>query len=282
VLRALPVQQQGIFAELLESENLLPRLSVRSLPHEIGVSFFKEILEIRAMTPDWLVFQTLCSTVLSHALRLLDPNSVGLAIRVIQCMPPSHDGKIRSLRASEGQGIPSGNATEKSNLECQPFFLGGESLAGYVVKTCHPKSEQNLASNASLFSTFQRRPFVSTLAAPILSTQRIAGCLLVSSTQAEYFLSSTRLSLVKDYTHLIALAFATEQFYPVECIELQTMPPFELQQTHTAAFRQRVVALMKTRHTTARPLTWAQAEELICQQLEEEMIQLVASQRELL
>jgi hypothetical protein len=177
-----------------------------------------------------------------------------------------------------GQGIPSGS----TNLLSQPFFLGSESLAGYVVKACHPKSEQNLASNASLFTTFQSRPFVSTLAVPILYTQRIAGCLLISSTQADYFLSSTRLSQVKDDAQLIALAFAAEQFYPVECIELQTMPPFEQQQAHIATFRQRVVALMRTRHTTARPLTWMEAEELIWQQLEEEMIQLAASQSEML
>src|SRR5438552_7233409 len=187
LLQALPVPQKDIFAELLERENLLPELSGRGVPYEIDTFFFKLILEMRAMVPVWLVFQTICSAVLSHALGLLDPKGVGLAIRVIQCMPPSHDGKIRSLRATLGQGVLGRNTSQES----QSFFLGGESLAGYAVKACYPKSEQSLASNALLFPMFQHRPFVSTLATPILCTQRIAGCLLVSSTQADYFLSST-------------------------------------------------------------------------------------------
>jgi hypothetical protein len=274
--QALPMRHQNLFAKLLEPENLMLPAPLSDLLYEINVSFFKQILEIRAMTLDRWTFQTICAAVFKHALMLLDPQSMGMAMRVIQCMPPARDGKIHSLRTSEGRGTPFWN----TDLEYQPFLLGAESLAGYVVSVCHPQSRQTEHNYNDLpFPAIQHVPFASTVALPILCAQHIAGCLLVSSTQPNYFLSSDRLTLLQTYTQLLSLAFTTDQFYPIECIELKIMPCLKQQQAHIGTFRRRVIAMMRKKQTANQNLTWPDAERRVWQQLEEEMIQLVRTQK---
>src|SRR5437016_6191656 len=277
LLSALPYEQRNRMAALLEEEHL--DVSVSSMSDsldELEFPFVRQVLDLRATTPDVVLFWTLCHKVFQHALRRLDPERIGMAIRVVLCMPPGRDGKIHSLRESVGQGTPPWRA----DLEQEAIFLGAESLAGYVVASCRPEAVQNLARETYRLPAHRAEYEMSATALPLLYANRVAGCVLVSSTQPNYFISSARLSLIADYTRLIALALKPEQFYPPECIELRVIPSFEVQEELLASFRNRVIALMQEASNQRQPLARTQAEQLVWQQLEAELIHIPSRKTE--
>ena len=231
---------------------------------EIDYLFLQQIHEIRAMTPEYLLFWTLCSKVLTHALRQLDPDRLGMVVTLVQCMPPSRDGKIHSLR----ERMSFGNPPWSNDVEQHSIFLGAESLVGHVVRRGHPDSVQDLRSVPALLPAYQAEHEISATACPILYATRVAGCMLVSSTQPNYFLASNRLALVNDYAHLLALAFAPEHFYSSDLIDLRFMPPIDIQRRYLASFQQRVSAHM----SASRMLSRTKAEQIAWQEIEEELI----------
>jgi len=266
--QVVPAQYRFTLHKLLEKE--FPTLFSSSsdpTPLEISYPFIMQVFETSAKTPDALRFWTISRLVLQHALRQLDLERTGMATTVVRCMPPSHEGKIRSLRESVGLGTPPWEA----DLETKGMFLGAESLAGYVVTTCHEEAVQNLVTDTTLLPAYQTEYEVSAMAVPILHANRIAGCLLLSSTQPDYFLASERRALIQGYTYLITLAFEPDEFYPPECVELSIMPPLEVQQKYFTTFRQRVNNTMRASADTHHPFTGIQAEQKVWQQLEEEL-----------
>jgi len=274
LLTALPYEQRTLMAALLEGEDVdFSDSSMSDSLDQIESAFVMQVLELRATTSEVVLFWTLCHKVFQHALRRLDPERIGMAVRVVLCMPPGSDGKIHSLRESVGQGTPPWQA----NLEQEAIFLGAESLAGYVVASCRPEVVQDLVGETYRLPAHRAEHELSATAVPLLYANRVAGCVLVSSTRPNYFASSSRLTLIADYTRLIALAFKPEQFYPPEWIELRVMPPFDVQQVHLASFRDRVIALMKGTSSEKQPLPRTQAEQLVWQQLEEELIHIPSS-----
>jgi hypothetical protein len=260
-------------ANLLTQDDLLvPHLTIDDLPPgELEAAFFRQVLETRATTPDMLLFWTVCRQVLQHALRRLDRESIGMAITVAVCMPPGAGTKtIRSLREVMGLGTP----PWPGDLEHQSMFLGAESLAGYVVMRCRPQVIDDLREPQTLLPAYQTEYEISAAAYPIMYTNRVAGCLLVSSTQPRYFASQARLALIADYAQLIALAFTPEQFYPPEWIDLRIMPPLPVQQRLLVTLQRRITQMMQEASATSRLLTRGEAEQLAWQQIEEELIHL--------
>lgn len=277
LLSALPYEQRNRMAALLEEEHL--DVSVSSMSDsldELEFPFVRQVLDLRATTPDVVLFWTLCHKVFQHALRRLDPERIGMAIRVVLCMPPGSDGRIHSLRESVGQGTPPWRA----DLEQEAIFLGAESLAGYVVTSCRPDLVQNFGREHYQLPASWAEHELSATAVPIMYTNRIAGCVLVSCAQPNYFDSLSRRALIADYTQLIALAFRPEQFYPPEWIELQVLPSFEAQRGLLASFRERVIALMTEVDNKGQPLTRTQAEQLVWQHLEEQLIHISSRETE--
>jgi GAF domain-containing protein len=273
LLHALPSPQQDQFRKLYEDAfGPFPLPSNEEAAPEIEYKFLLEVLETRATTSEIHRFWAISHLVLQHALRHLDPERLGMAIWVVRCMPPSSGNSIRSLRESVGQGTP----PWESDLEQEAMFLGAESLAGYVVATCRPATRQNLATDTSFIPAHRTEHEASATATPLLYTNRVAGCLLIASTQTNFFLSPARLSLVHGYGHLIALAFEPEEFYPPEHIGLSVMPSLEVQRASLATFRQRLQTILKESYRTAHPLTIVQAERIVWQQLEEELINVPA------
>ncbi len=268
MLSALPSDQRSCMAALLEQEHLDYSSSMSDSLGELEYPFVRQVLDLRATTPEVVLFWTLCHKVFQHALPRLDPERTGMAIRVVLCMPPGREGKIRSLLESVGQGTPPWRA----DLEQEAIFLGAESLAGYVVTSCRPDLVQNLEREHYQLPASWAEHEVSATAVPIMYTNRVAGCVLVSSAQPDFFNSSSRLTLISDYAQLIALAFKPEQFYPLECIKLQVLPSFEVQRVLLASFRERVIALMTEAANEGQPLMRTQAEQLVWQHLEEQLI----------
>jgi GAF domain-containing protein len=265
LLHTFPKQHRDLLLILIEEEEQIDLTDTvpSEPPDEIDYQFIRQVFEARATTPSGLLFWTLCRKVLQHALRRLDPERIGMAITVVLCMPASSEGKVRSLRESMGLGTP----PWPGDLEDQAMFLGAESLAGYVVANCRQAAIDDLRANATFLPAYQLEHEVSALADPILYTNHVAGCLLLSSTQPNYFHSESRRALVSDYAQLIALAFSPEQFVPPERIDLRLMPPLKTQRELFATFTQRVITEMKS-----LDITRAEAEQIVWQQFEEELI----------
>src|SRR5205823_8355543 len=110
--------------------------------------------------------------------------------------------KVLSLRELMGRGTPPWTR----ELEHQAIFLGAESLAGHVITSGHLEANQNLQNKNSLSAGYRGPWEMSAAAIAITSMGKVAGSLLVSSSQPDYFLP-TRCKLIEQYAELIALAF---------------------------------------------------------------------------
>lgn len=256
LLDALEVQYPEIHSWLQEdSSDLIPP------------DFFAQVLSVRTTTTEPLLFWRISELVLKQALSQLDPNNLGMAVKIIECMPPGPDGKIRSLRERMGKGtfpwIPDLHET---------YFLGLESMSGYAAEMRRIVKSDDLSKNTT-FPAFADDYEVSAAAHPIRFEGRIAGCLLASSTQEGYF-SQQRLALLASFSDIIALAFAKPDFYPASLIELRVMPRPERQRPLLATFRQRVTEKFQESLLRHEPINNYAAERQVWQEIEQELFAL--------
>ncbi len=200
----------------------------------------------------------------------LDPNRSGITTVVAKCTPQTDkDQKVHSLRETAGRGTP----PWPTDLEKHSVLLGAESLAGYTVATGHPATIQNINEGKSLLPTYSTEFAISQTAYPILRSGDIAGCMVISSTQPHYF-TPVRLALVADYAALLNIAFDEADFYPLTDIDLRIMPSYELQESYLASFRSRVAEVMLEMTRKPKPVNFHQAEEMVWQQIEQELLDL--------
>ncbi len=234
---------------------------------EIPSNFYARIFRTAADLPSSLHFWSLCEAILRQALEQLDPRRLGMAIIVAQCMPPSSGGLIRSLREVVGRGTPPWNR----ELEHKATLLGAESLAGYAVSTGRLHYQGDLSKEGLL--PFRLAPLEkSAVACPIMRNGRVAGALLVSSTQTDYF-SMPRVTLIQGYADLLMLVFGPEDFYDPLSIQLGLMPPDEEQRTYLTTFQERVSTVMRRAASGQTPISNREAERLVWRQFEEELLQ---------
>src|SRR5260370_26546815 len=240
------------------------------VPKEIARSFYTHVLDTYVATPPSLRFWSICPLILQHILEHLDPEQRGMELLVVRCMPPAgQDQKIHSLREYVALGTP----PWQTDLEERNLFLGAESLADYAGSPCHTAVIQNLQQDHSFLPAQQEENERSAATFPLMLASHIAGCLLVSSTQPQYF-HRPRLAVLKQYTNLLVLAFQTEEFYDPATIELHMMPSQRVQQPYFATFRQRVAAGLAQAKAMQQPLPSHHAEHLARQQLEQELLQI--------
>ena len=235
---------------------------------EISSDFFALVLNARATIIESLRFWHITDMVLKQALSQLDPNRLGMSLTLVQGMPPSQDGKIRSLRERMGKGTLPWTA----DLEHLSIFLGAETLAGYVVQYQRPASIEDLSKD-HLLPAYQSEFEVSAAANPVWLEGRIAGCLLASSTQVGYF-SQQRLALLSTFSDIVSLAFDKKDFYPPQLLELRVMPPPQKQRPYLATLRQRVTQALIDAAQNKHHLSNAQAEQLVWSDLEEILLSL--------
>ncbi len=263
-------QYRSQFVQLVDEEYpALALMTPEDMPvGESDVALFRGMFEIRATVPDSIRFWTISQRIFQHALRKLDPQRQGIAIIIVRCMPPASDGFIHSLREVEGQGT----SPWESNLQSKLQFLGTESLAGHVVSTMRPEAIQNLSGQAGRIPAMLTENEVSAMAHPIIFANRVAGCLLVSSAQPNYFVSQGRRELIADYAFLLSLAFDPEEFYAPERISLRLLPSEGAQRPLLDQFQQRVLTRLAKSSSTGHPLSRALVEQEVWQELEVELI----------
>ena len=272
LLDALPEQHELLLRLIREEfQGFLTLTEDSSLANDstaIPGEFYHRVIHTLSILPRDLHFWSLCDLILRQALLQLDPHRLGLAVTVVQCMPPVQGKKVRSLREVFVCGTPPWEGTMESGL----ILLGAESLAGYAVSSVHLVQNQNLRDRKSRDPGYPGRWEESAVAAPIMFAGGVAGCLLVSSTRPEYFVPA-RCALVESYAELVALAFDRQEFYKPEEIALGVLPSFEVQGPLLSGFRQRVIDIMGRALRNQQSITAYQAEQLAWQQLEEELLQ---------
>src|SRR2546421_11447789 len=270
LLNALPAQRDQLL-DLIREEPGFEEFSnagVDDSTIEIPAMFYTRAFSSRATTVENMRFWSISNLILQQAIGQLDPDRLGMGINVVHCMPPSQaENKVHSLRESIGIGTPPWTG----DLEQKAMFLGAESLCGYVVTLCRPAANQNVDDEQNLIPAHKVPYEKSAAVHPILFAGRIAGCLLVSSTQYNYFQPQPRLTLIEHYANLLALAFEPDDFYEPGQIELRMMPDQQIQKKYFADFRVRVANTMIEAAKNKRPVNNIQAEEMVWQQLEEEL-----------
>ncbi len=233
---------------------------------EISSAFFVRVLNTYSNQPKIVRFHSLCDMILQRMLKHLDYRRLGMEITLVRCYPPLYGDKIHSLREVIGRGTPPWS----EDTEQRTFFLGSESLAGYVVTVGRPIAVQSREEKQYLFPVHWTPGEESAMACPFVRDGRIAGCLLVSSSQSDYFLPD-RQTLIEQYTELIALVFESDEFYDFGRIELYMMPPFDVQQAAIATFRERVDEMFRTVSRKGGFMNFIQAEEIVWHQIEAEL-----------
>lgn len=267
LLKALPAQQQTLTRLLTEEFPAFDMLAGEDMSEQIPEEIYSRILNTYVNTRDVQRSWYMSDLIMQLALEQLDPNHLGMAITIAHCMPPSGSAhKIRSLRQNAGRGTPPWN----TYLDQELLFLGIESLAGYAVSVGHLLAVQSRAEQTQVSVRWEEWE-ESAAASPILLGGRVAGCLIVSSTQPDYFLEF-RQKLIAQYTELLTLAFRSEEFYAYQDIEFSLMPSQEIQHIRFSRFRQRVSDVLREAFREQRPITAMEAEHIVWADLEAELL----------
>lgn len=267
LLDVLPAQRSHL-TTLLKEE--FPAFEPALVPtdeavKEIPITFYARVMDANAQIADPLHFWTLASLILQQMIYQLDPKKVGLQLTVACCVPPrSPEAPVRSLV----ERIEQGTTPWKTQVSLKRgIFLGAESLAGYVAAAGQAAWVQDVEQEAHLFPIRREMHEVSAAAYPIQRKGLIAGVLIASSTQREFF-SDTRLKLLHHYTNMLVLAFEREHFYPLERLRLHAFPVEVAQDPLFLQFASRLLVLRKQHPEVSQ----AQLEMCLYQELEAEWI----------
>ncbi len=235
---------------------------------QLSADFYINILDIRATMMEVKRNREIQDKILKQALIQLDPLRLGMAVTLVQCMPPQPDGKIHSLRERIGRGTPPWVA----DLENLSIFLAMESLAGYVVQNQHPASIDDL-NEETLLPAYQTEHETSAAAAPLLYEGNIAGCLLASSTEVGHF-TQARMELLSAFSNLLALGLDASEYYPHSMIQLGVVrfQNADEQRKLLRNYRLRVQERVKESSRDQHPLTYLEAEEAVWAEFEEQVL----------
>jgi len=246
-----------------------------NMSFEIPSGTYSSVLRTYVTVPKRQRFWLVSNLILQEALRQLDPQELGMTVSLAQFVPPKEGKKVRSLREHVGRGTHPWRATNKHEVA----YLGMESLSGYALINGRLLAIQSRHESETNLPTRWLDWEESAVVCPIALEGRFAGCLIVSSTQPAFF-TQQREGLIQNYADLMVLAFEPDQFYEPHDIQLGMMPDFDVQEKYFNTIRQRVSKAMEEGLQRQPPMTIAEAEQLVWQQLEEEFLQLARDQLE--
>lgn len=237
-------------------------------PEGIPVTLYNRVLHLLCTTSYEGRFWTTTTAVLNDALKRLDPARLGLQLSIQQCMAPAYGKAVRCLRGRLALGTP-----PWSELVEQKRFFGAESLVGFATSIGRQHTIMTI-NEKYRHQDHVPEHAMSAVASPVMYAGRVAGCLLVVSTQPGYFSRPALLDLIGNYAQLLVLAFHPEDFYDLERIELQPMPTFQVQRSYVSSLQQRILGLLKKARIDHCPLSYDVAEQEALWQVEEELLQL--------
>ena len=184
-----------------------------------------------------------------------------------------YSGIVAHCAGRRGQRLHQHSAAGRSVDQAGRTAISGrrQSLAGHSVSLGRLLVNQDLSEKQSLSPGYHGLWEESAAAAPIMFEGNVSGCLLVSSTQPNYFQQS-RQTLIESYADLIALAFEAGEFYDTRQIELGLVPFQDVQKLYLSGFRQRLSETMIQATKKQQPLTIFEAEQIVWQQFEAELL----------
>jgi hypothetical protein len=240
-------------------------------PQEIDADFYAEVLQLLASSDPTPNTWSVRKRILEHALEQLDPGRRCITIALLQCVPPSAAHQVRSVRVLMGVGLPSWGG----DVDQQLVLFGAESMTGRVVSTGQPVTIANLHETRLLAPP--PIPGLRSLSVyPLQRAGRIAGTFNVVSSEPGYLFPS-RNTLIQQYSNLVALTFAPEDYYALEDIHLCLMPPPRLQVPFLTRFRARLLEVLTEAASTQQSMTNEHAEQRVWQRIEEELVHAVFS-----
>lgn len=266
LLNAIPYSSSQAFAQLVivDFPTLLSEHTDTG-SQRIPSEFYQRVLKAYATTSPPQYPQLLQSLILQHMVEYFASGSPGLAIRVARCFWHRTENRVRSLQVVQGIGTPPWSR----NLDQRAMLFGAESLAGMAIMKCRVTGTSRWAQNSLLSPLNWGEYEQSALACPLMHQTRIAGCLLMASTQPDAFRES-HYKLIECYAHLMALTFKPDAFFDLKDIDLHVMPPYSRQKPLFDQFHQRVY-----QKAQRQSLALSEAQEQVWQEIEEEMIEMV-------
>ena len=271
LLKAIPPSSSHLFAQLLSAD--FPNFSAgqtggEHMQSEPPIEFYICVLNAYANMQPPLYPQVLRDLILQQMIKHFDPGRLGLAIKIAQCLWHRHENEVRSLQVIGGIGT----SPWSRDLGQQGCLLGAESLAGIATMKCRSATASRQAENSALNLVHWEEHEQSALAYPLLCQSKIAGSLLIVSTQPDIF-SETHHKLIERYANLMALAFEPDAFFDLKNVALRIMPPYSRQEPLFRQFRQRALQAAQ-RHC----LTLSEAQGRVWQEIEAELIQLAETE----
>ena len=196
---------------------------------EVQKDIYKRVLELFTTTNDgeqrrWQITRAIFEYILLH----LDSERRGMAVTYAKLMPARSDG-VHSLIETDMRG----NYPWPFELE-NPAYLGSTTLAGTAAMLERLQTWDNLSETERLqvkVDEFER----SACACPVTRGSRIAGVLIVSSTQPGFFADPVAYQAVLEYAQLLSLAFRESDFYQFSLLNLVPMPSLKWQRTEVGS-----------------------------------------------
>lgn len=258
-LLTLIAQEFPDIAERLELSDVEDTLST------IPSTVYARVLEERAKSTSPLLLWGVGMLVLQNLVKHLSSSQSGVVALFVQCIaPPRGETKVRALRE---QFLQANALWPTFTTNSETYFWGAESVVGSVVTSCQPAVFHDTKQDHYLLlhpSEHVVRHMNSLAAYPVIQGDRVAGCLLVLSTQPRFF-SHMRFEVVKLYSNLLTQAFRECDFYERSTLELSSMSEASLQLLYLSSFREKANALHRTAEQLGTSISYEEAERQVLQ-----------------
>lgn len=226
LIEALPQYRQSLIAFISEefpdiSQRLeMSEVFIEEARPDIAPIVYDRVIANRASAFSPITQWGMRSLVLQSCVSQFDAQKQGIAAFLFQCAQSRDARIVRSLRLESHYCEYS--RTWEGPKHSGDLFVGRESLAGIVISAGKPEIYQESEQIHSL-DFYHTEAIRSVGSYPIRFDGKTAGCLIVL-TQTSQFFSTSKITLLKKYADLLALAFREEEFYSQDEIRLHIMP----------------------------------------------------------
>jgi transcriptional regulator with XRE-family HTH domain len=202
---------------------------------EVPKDIYSTVLALLTTVEDDIRFWEISRTIFEYALQHLDADHQGLAITYAKLMPAHPDG-IHSLYET----VTKGSYPWPDEIETRAY-LGSTTLAGTAATFQRMQiwDSQDVANRLQVeVDDFE----ASACAVPVMRGGRIAGVMVVSSTQPGFFSEPMARQAVNEFTQLLAIALPDRDFQSYALLDLRPMPSLKWQRAQiTRVFVNRVI-----------------------------------------
>lgn len=241
----LPEYRGSLIYAINQTFGLMLEVPSPSL-HEVGKDIYYRVLELVAGsdeddTRSWQVTQA----IFEYALQHLDAERRGLAITFAKAATPLIDG-IHSLRETAMRG----HDPWPSSIESKAY-LGSTTLAGTAAMLQRMQIWNDTDSNTRLqveIDDYER----SACAVPVMRGSRIAGVLIASSTQPNFFDDPAASQAVQEFALLLGIGLVEKEFHQVSLLHLRPMPGLRWQREQIARSYIHRILTYARKHETSR------------------------------